>query len=203
MRLHRGILLSLLACASPTAAQSPAGHPGWHVGGGVEALRFAHVAVSQAAPGVAAKVRPSARPAVHLAIGRGVGPWGLELEAGWAGGHVEIGNEVVSVQDRQADVSRYRVALAIARRIASTGSGFIEAALAPTLDVWSVQGDGRARAGAEGRLILRALLGAIELENRLSAGLSGSPIVAEDIGEVSDLRGLQTLSVGIGLRLRI
>jgi len=200
MRLHRSVLFSLLAAAPPIAAQTPAGHPGWYLGGGAEAIRFAHVAVSQAAPGVAAEIRPSARPGVYVAVGRAVGPWGLELEAGWAGGHIEVGNDVVSVQDRQSDVSRYRLAIGIARRIAAAGSGVVEVALAPTLDLWSLEGDGRLRAGAEVRLAVRVPLGTVELENRLSAGLSGNPIEEEVIGEVSDLRGLRTLSVGIGLR---
>jgi hypothetical protein len=203
MRLHRSLLLSLLAATPPAAAQLPAGHPGWQLGGGVEAVQFAHVAVSQAAPGVAAKVGPSARPAVRLSVGRAVGMWSLELEGGWAGGHIEVGNDVVSVQDRQAEVSRYRLALAVGHRIAAIGAGGVEVALAPTLDLWSVEGDGRPRAGAEARLALRVPLGAVELDNRVCAGVSGSPVEAEDIGEVSDLRGLRTLSVGIGLRFGI
>jgi hypothetical protein len=73
----------------------------------------------------------------------------------------------------------------------------------PTLDLWSVDGDGRVRAGAEGQMVLRVPLGAVELVNRLSAGLSGNPIQAEDLGDVSDLRGLRALSVGIGLRFPI
>jgi hypothetical protein len=50
--------------------------------------------------------------------------------------------------------------------------------------------------------MLRIPLGAVELENRLGVGLSGNPIEAGDIGEVSDLRGLRTLLVGMGLRFR-
>ena len=73
----------------------------------------------------------------------------------------------------------------------------------PTLDLWSVQGDGRGRAGAEARLAVRVPLGAVELENRISAGLSGNPIEIEDVGVVSDLRGLRMLAVGIALRIRI
>jgi hypothetical protein len=203
MRLHRSFLLSLLAAARPTAAQTPASPPGWHLGGGIEAVRFGHVAVSQAVPGVAAEIRPSARPAVHLSVGRTIGPWRLDLEAGWAGGHIEAGNDLLSIQDRGSDVSRYRLALGIARRIAATGSGLLEIALVPTLDLWSVDGDGRVRAGAEGRLAVRVPLGTVELENRLSAGVSGNPIEPEDVGEVTDLRGLRALSVGIGLRFPI
>jgi len=206
MRLHPAtilpVFLSLLAAAPPTTAQAPADDTGWRLGGGVEALRFGHVAVIEAVPGAAAEIRPSGRPAVYLSIGRGFGAWGLDVEAGWAGGHIEAGNDVLSIQDRTSDVTRYRLALGIARRVAEAGSGTIAAALAPTLDLWSVDGETRARAGAELRLVLHVPLGAVELENRIGVGLSGNPVEAADIGEVSDLRGLRTILVGVGLRLR-
>ena len=89
MRLHLITLSSLLAAAPPATAQTPAGHAGWHLGGGVEAVRFGHVAVSGGLPGTAAEIRPSPRSAVHLSAGRTLGPWAVGLEAGWAGGHVE------------------------------------------------------------------------------------------------------------------
>jgi hypothetical protein len=202
MRLHPSLLLSLLAAAPPIAAQMPADDTGWHLGGGVEAVRFGHVAVTEAAPGVATEVRPTGRPAIHLSVGRKYGSWGLDLEAGWAGGHIEAGNDALFIQDRTSDVSRYRLAIGITRRVASAGSGVIAVGLAPTLDLWAVDGDSRVRAGAEGRLVLRVPLGAVELENRIGVGLSGNPIEATDIGEVSDLRGLRTVLVGVGLRLR-
>jgi hypothetical protein len=202
MRLHPSILLSLLAAAPPTAAQTQTGYTGWHLGGGVEAVRFGHVAVSEAAPGVAAEVRPSGRPAIHISAGRRYGSWGLDLEAGWAGGHIEAGNDALSIQDRTSEVSRYRLAIGIARQIASVGNGTIGIALAPTLDLWAVDGDSRVRAGAEGRLVLRVPLGSVELENRIGAGVSGNPIEAADIGEILDLRRLRVLFMGVGLRLR-
>ena len=99
-------------------------------------------------------------------------------------------------------MSRYRLAIGIARRVASAGSGVIAVALAPTLDLWAVDGDNRVRAGAEGRLVLRVPLGAVELENRIGVGFSGNPIEAADIGAVSDLRGLRSILVGVGLRFR-
>ncbi len=199
MPLRPSLLLSLLAAAPPVAAQTPAGNDGWHLGGGVEVVRFGHVAVSDAAPGVAAAVRPSARPAIHLSVERGSGAWGVELEAGWAGGHLEAGNDALSIQDRSSAVSRYRLALGIARRVAAVGNGTVGFALVPTLDLWAVSGEHRLRAGAEGRLVLRIPLGSVELENRVGVGLSGNPVDLTDIGEVSDLRGLRTVFVGLGL----
>jgi hypothetical protein len=202
MRLHPSLLISLLAAAPPTSAQTPAGHTGWYLGGGVEAVRFGHVAVSAAAPGVAAEVRPSGRRAIHLSVGREYASWGLEFEAGWAGGHLEAGNDALSIQDRTTDVSRYRLAIGVVRKIADAGDGVIGVAVASVLDLWAVGGDTRARAGAEGRLVLRVPLGSVELENRIGVGFSGNPLEASDVGEVSDLRGLQSMFVGVGLRFR-
>jgi hypothetical protein len=199
MRLHTALLTSLLVAAPPTAAQTPADHTGWRLGGGVEAVRFGHVAGSQAVPGVAAEVRPSARAALHLAAGRAYRDWDLEVEAGWAGGHIEAGNDALSIQDKTSDVTRYRLAIGIGRRLAGAGPGRLSVALVPTLDLWAIDGDNRGRAGVEGRLLLRVPLGSVELENRIGVGFSGNPIEATDIGEVSDLQGLRAVSVGVGL----
>ncbi len=147
MRLHPALLTSLLVAPPPTAAQVPADHPGWRLGGGVEAVRFGHVAVSRAVPGVAAEVRPTGRPAVHLSAGKSYEAWNVELEAGWAGGHIEAGNDVLSIQDKTADVTRYRLAVGIGRRLALAGSGEVSVAVVPTLDLWAVEGATRVRAG--------------------------------------------------------
>ena len=116
MRLRPSILFSLLAAAPPIAAQTPAESTGWHLGGGLDAVRFGHIAVSEAAPGVAAEVRPSGRPAVQLSAGRTYGAWGIGLEIGWAGGHIEAGKR----RDLHSgsDVRRHPLP---ARRLASPG----------------------------------------------------------------------------------
>jgi hypothetical protein len=200
MRLSFSLLIALLAAAPPTAAQTPAVHDGWYLGGSMDALRFGHVAVSEAEPGLAAKVRPSGRAALRLAAGRTVGAWAVSLEAGWAGGNIEIGNDVVSVRDLTSDVTRYRLALPVGRRLTAVGTGRLDFELAPTADVWSVTGDTRARAGAEGRVLLVVPLGEVSLENRIGVGYSGSPIEASDLGQVAEERGLWTFLIGLGLR---
>jgi hypothetical protein len=203
MRLTSSLLLTLLAAAPPIAAQTSAAHDGWHLGGGVDALRFGQVVVSDAPPGVAAELRPSGRLAVHLRLGRSLGPWDVSLEANWADGHVEARNDVVSISDRSADVSRYRLAFALGRRLAAIGSGALGVELAPTFDWWSVTGESRLRAGAEGRLVLFVPVGTVELEHRIGFGLSGSPIEAADAGAGAEQRGLRTLLIGLGLRTRL
>jgi hypothetical protein len=200
MRLSLSLLIALLAAAPPTAAQTPAVHNGWHLGGGVDALRFGYVAVSDAEPGAAAKVRPSSRAGFRLGVGRTAGLWDLTLEAGWAEGEIEIGSDVLSVRDLTSDVTRYRLSLAVGHRLTTLATGQLGFELAPTVDLWSVTGDTRTRAGAEGRLVLGMQLGAVELENRIGVGLSGSPVEASDLGQVAEERGLWTLLVGLGLR---
>ena len=200
MRLYFSLLIPLLAATPPTAAQTPAVEDGWHLGGGVDALRFGQVAVSDAEPGAAAKVRPSGRGGLRLGVGRTAGLWDVSLEVGWAEGEIEIGNDVLSVRDLTADVTRYRLSLAVGHRITTIETGRLGFELAPTLDLWSVTGESRPRAGAEGRLVLRLPLGAVDLENRIGVGLSGSPIEASDLGQVAEERGLWTLLVGLGLR---
>lgn len=200
MRLHSSLLLALLAAPPPTSAQTHAVPDGWRLGGGVEAVRFGHVAVTDAAPGVAAEIRPSGRAGVHLAATRSSGPWDLSVEAGWATGHIEASNDVVAIRDLTSDVTRYRLAVGLTRSVLTSGAGVVAVGLVPTLDLWAVEGESRLRAGAEGRLVLRVPLGAVELENRVGLGLSGNPIEAADVGETADLRGLRAVVVGVGLR---
>ncbi len=203
MRLHSSLLLALLAAPPPTSAQTHAVPDGWRLGGGVEAVRFGHVAVTDAAPGVAAEIRPSGRAGVHLAVTRSSGAWDLSVEAGWAAGHIEASNDVVAIRDLTSDVTRYRLAVGITRNVLTSGPGVVAAGLVPTLDLWAVEGESRLRAGAEGRLVLRVRLGAVELENRVGLGLSGNPIEAADVGEAAGLRGLRAVVVGVGLRFGV
>ena len=200
MRLPFTLPLALLAAAPPAAAQTSAAHHGWHLGGGVSVVQFGHVVVSDAAPGVAAELRPSSRLAFHLAVARSLGLWDVWAEAGLAEGHIEARNDVVALSDLTADVSRYRLALGVTRRVIAIGTGNLGLALAPTLDLWSVDGDSRVRGGAEARLLLRVPLGSWEVEHRLGVGLSGSPIEAADVGDVADQRALRTFTIGLGLR---
>lgn len=200
MRLARSLLLALLAAPPPLAAQMPARRHGWHLGAGVDAVRFGHVAIGEAAPGVPAEVRPSARPALHLTVARSASPWEVSVEVGWAGGNIEAGNDRIAILDLTAEVSRYRLSLGLTRRLAALGAGGLHVQLAPAIDIWSVTGEARARAGAEARLMLLVPLGSVELEHRAGFGLSGSPIEAEDLGQAVEERGLRALSIGVGLR---
>ena len=200
MRCRFTLLLPLLAAAPPSAAQTPAARPGWYLGGGADALRFGHTLVADGGPGVTAEVGPSGRVGLHLSLARAVEPWRVSLEAGWAEGHIEAGNEAVSVRDLTVDVTRYRLALGLSRHLAMLGSAGLALELGPTVDLWSVSEDSRVRAGAEGRVVLRVPVGRVELEHRIGVGISGSPIEGADVGPAADERSLRTLLVGLGLR---
>jgi hypothetical protein len=64
-----------------------------------------------------------------------------------------------------------------------------------------VDGDHRLEVGVETSLALRLPVGPLELENRITLGISGSPIDQEDIGEGGAMRSLRTLAFGFGLRV--
>jgi hypothetical protein len=113
---------------------------------------------------------------------------------------VEASNDAVSIRDRTADLSRYRAALVVGRRLTRVGAGSVSVELEPTLDLWSLDGETRTRAGVQGGLTLRVPFGPLELEQRLVAGLSPSPLVSADVGGEFEVRALRTLGIGLGVR---
>jgi hypothetical protein len=199
MRLQFSFLLALLAAAPPTAAQTPARN-GWYLGGGADALRFGHTSLVTDGSGLELEVRPTTSLAVHLTVGRSAGSWDLSLETGWAEGHVEARNDDFSIRDLTSSVTRYRLGLTAGRRLAELGGGALFVELTPTLDLWSVLDEHRTRAGAEGRLVLRVPIGALELENRVGLGLSGTPLEEADLGSATEESGLRPLMIGVGVR---
>ena len=202
MRLRSSLpLLALLAAAPPAAAQVPAAPQGWHLGAGVDVLQFGDVGVSDPVAADGPELRPSGRLAVHVRLVRAFAPWHGALEADWAGGSIDAHNDIVVITDRSSGVSRYRIALALGRRLAGIGSGALLAELVPTVDLWSLLGEHRIRAGAEGRLVLLVPLAGVQLEHRLGLGISGSPLEPSDIGPAARTRPLRTMSAGLGLRL--
>ena len=74
-------------------------------------------------------------------------------------------------------------------------------AVRPMLDLWSLDGETRVRAGAECGLGLRLPLGGAAIENRIGFGMSGSPLEPADVDEVFETRPLRAVNVGVGLRI--
>jgi hypothetical protein len=200
-------LLILLVIGVPSAAlaQSPRAAPwagGWWLALGAEGVRFSAIASStDGPPDAAAHLRPSRRTGVHLALAKGLGSWRAQLEAGWAQGGAEAGNESLAVRDKSLDLSRYRLAPGVERRVVVVGTGELALALAATFDLWRADGNTRPRVGGEGRVALRLPLGRVALENRLTAGVSGSPLDAEDVGEGFERTALSWLGFGVALWL--
>jgi hypothetical protein len=198
--------LALVVCLLSSPAVLPAQSGGedrrWLLGIGGDAIRFSSAArATSAEQGVAATLRPTGRLGLHLSLARMLGTWEVALETSWAGGHVEAGNDAITVQDRGSDMSRYRLAPSVGRRVAQVGSGSLGLVVSPTFDLWMVSGENRGRVGVEARLSLRLALGKAELENRVTVGLSGNPVTRADVGDDFELGGLRTLAFGAGLRI--
>ncbi len=199
----RLLFLSLAAALVPAilpAQTVPAA--GWSLTLAAEGVRFGWMA--EAAPELSptrAELRPSGRGGLHLTLEHSFGHWRAQLDAGWAAGEAEAGNEVLAIRDKSLDMSRYRLAPAIERRVSSLGAGELAVGLAPTLDLWQTNGNSRPRLGVEGRLAVRVPLGWMTLENRVAFGVSGAPLNQEDAGEGFELRALRWLAFGVGLRV--
>lgn len=200
------LMLALLVLVLPSGALAQAVAPappwggGWWLAFGGDGTWFGSIANTTAALAeLTAEIRPTRRTAVYLAVARGFGDWRAHLELGWAQGDAEAGNEMVSVRDKTLDLSRYRLAPGVERRVTGVGTGELALGLATTLDLWRASGNTRPRLGAEGRVALRLPLGKLALENRLTAGLSGSPLDAEDLGDGFEMRSLSWLAFGVAL----
>ncbi len=202
MRVVLALLTFAFASSAVAQTAAPASFPtsSWWVSLGAEGTRFGSIARTiDAAPEASAEIRPTRRTGVRLAVARGFGVWRAQLELGWAQGQAEAGNDVIVVRDQTLDLSRYRLAPGIERRVTGVGAGELTAALATTLDIWRASGDTRPRLGAEARLALRLPLGKLALENWLAFGLSASPLDAEDLGDGFERSSLSWLAFGVGL----
>ena len=199
MRLLPGALVALFSAAGPLSAQSTA--PAWHVSAAVEALRFASAAQQTGAAPSPVDLRPSGRLGLRIGLARHLGAWSLGASLGWASGDIEASNDNVAIRDRGVDLTRRRLALSLERRVARLGGGELAAGVGPTIDLWSVSGDTRARVGAEAEMAVRLPLGAVALENRLVFGMSASPVEKTDVGGGFRLSSLKTLGYVVGLRL--
>jgi len=174
----------------------------WGLAVGGDGTRFGAIARDATAPAESATdLRPSPRTGLRIGVTRGLGAWRVQLEAGWAQGEAEAGDETLVVRDKTLDLSRYRLAPGVETRVAGIGSGELAVALAPTLDLWRASGSSRLRLGVEGRCTLRVALGEVALENRLTVGLSQSPLDPEDLGDGFDTKRLRWLAFGVGVWL--
>jgi hypothetical protein len=199
----RFLALAVTAAVAPASLRAQATPPArWSLTVAAEGVRFGQTARERLeVSGGRIGLRPSGRIGGHVAIERSFGPWRVHLGAGWAGGDAEATNEAVSIRDKTLDLSRYRVAPALERRIAALGGGELAAGLGPTIDLWRSGGDTRPRLGIEARAAVRLPLGRMALENRVAFGLSGAPLEREELEEEFELRTLRALAFAVGLRM--
>ena len=196
------VVLALGIFAGHGAAAQSTSPPRWHLTLAGEGLRFSRAAVDTSAPpDLQASLRPTSRVGAQIGLDRAFGRWEAGISVGYAAGQVEVYNESVRVVDRTAPITRYRVAAFVGRALTRIGSGRLVARAAPTADLWGVDGDDRLEVGVETSLALRLPLGPLELENRVTLGISGSPIDQADVGEGGATRSLRTLAFGLGIRV--
>jgi hypothetical protein len=197
-RLVSTTLLAACLSAGPLTAQAPSR---WSWSLGLEGLRFGAGAQDTVAEsGSAVALRPSGRIGARLGVHRALGSWTAGLTIGVAQGNVEAANEVVAIRDRTADLSRYRAGVAVERRLARPRQGHLSFGVEPSLDLWSLDGETRTRAGLQAGLTLRLPLGTLELEQRIIVGVSRSPLEAADLGGAFERRSLRMLGFGVGVR---
>jgi hypothetical protein len=199
----RFLALALTAALVPVPLRAQTAAPSrWSLTLAVEGLRFGQAA-RERLDGSRTEIglRPSGRVGGHLTLERSFGPWRMQLEVGWAGGDAEAANEAVAIRDKTLELSRYRIAPAVERRLAALGTGELVVGLAPTMDIWRTGGDTRPRLGLESRAAARLPLGRAALENRVAFGLSRGPLVMDDLEEGFELRTLRALAFAVGLRV--
>ncbi len=198
------LVLALGMAVTPVFLAAQTGPvPGWSLTLGAEGVRFGGIGVQGEDSPARAELRPSGRAGFKATLERSFGAWRAQVEAGWAAGEAEVGNELVAIRDKELDMSRYRVAPALERRVSTLGPGELAIALAPTLDVWQTDETSHPRLGVEGRLAVRVPLGRLALENRVAFGISGAPMDQEDVGDLFELRALTWLAFGVGLRVSL
>ena len=200
MTCLRLLVLAVVVVPAPLAGQSVP--PGWTVSVGLEGIRFGQAARDTVgADGAAPWLRPSGRIGVRVALQRRAGGWRVGAAVGWAGGNVEAGNDAVAIRDRTTSLARYRAAAVLQRRVARVGSGEIALEASPGVDLWSVDGDTRARLAGQAALLVRLPAGAVAVEHRLAVGVSASPLEDEDVGGEFELRPLSAVEFGVGVRI--
>lgn len=196
------LVSGLLLAASALAGQSPA--PRWHLqfGTALEGFGGASADTSTIA-GTEVEVRPASRLAFAVGLHRWWGSWETGVEVGYGSGALRAATDELQLDDRTADVTRYRAALLLGKRLAHLGNATLTLQVGPAVDHWELGGyGGRTTFAALAGLALRFPLGArVEFENRVQGSLGGSPFQRETLPPEAEIRSLRTLGVGAGLRI--
>jgi len=131
--------------------------------------------------------------------------WVLRLEAGIARGHL-VGRDsssTIELVQLGTSMPRYRIEPLMGWRMTPVGAGALLLYLGPTLDWWRLDGYTRFTIGGEVRLALQAPLGRLLLENYIGYGLAPQPFPAQALDPTIATHALQTLALGLSLRVRL
>jgi hypothetical protein len=203
MQTLRLAAVLLLVTARPMRAQTV--RDGWEL-----SLLASHVGFTGAARdpvavrGSTAELHPGSRFAGSADLSHRHGLWEFALSLGLSKGNLLAQTEDLALTDRTTATNRWRVGLALGRRVVGVGATEVWLSGGPALDYWQVTTlDGKFSPGVEASLSLRVPLGRFEIENRASFGVSGSPFRRSDLPVTTDTRVLRAFSLGIGARYHL
>lgn len=200
---HRLFPTLLALWALPLSAQAADRGWGLHLGIARDAFTGGSSDTSTIA-GTEVEVTPAPRIAIATGLTRQAGAWEFGLELGYSSGGLRASTDAIRIDDRSNDVTRYRAALTVGRRLARSGPVSLFLLASPGLDHWDTEGiSTRTTVALRGGLVLRIPFGRVDFENRLLAGIGGSPFRREDIPPEGKVESLRTLSLGAALRLRL
>lgn len=201
----RGTALCLILLAPSIPARVAAQEPErrWALRLDVSRDAFSGGSIDTTAiPGTEVEVTPAPRLAFEAGVSRGLGVWRISLTGGYAAGGLRAKSPALIVDDRTGDVTRYRAALLLSRRLIRRGAGSLLLLAGPAVDHWSISGIGN-RTTLSGRVGLSTCvsLGGLALDNTVAFGMGGSPFRRRDLPVEAGIRSLRTWSFGAGIRL--
>ncbi|HXE56392.1 MAG TPA: hypothetical protein VNK43_00180 [Gemmatimonadales bacterium] len=198
-------LVPLLLAGSTVAQQAPgsADRGGLRLSLGIARSSFRGALADTATiPDQDTELGPASRVGVDVELAWRRGAWEIGLGLGYSSGALRAETDDAATEDRTFSTDRFRAAIVVGRRIARLGANELLLAAGPTLDRWTLTGSDReTRFGAQAELALRIPLGAVELENSVAYGISGSPFDEAGLPPTMERRALRTLSVGAALRI--
>ncbi|MDH4347560.1 MAG: hypothetical protein OEW17_02040, partial [Gemmatimonadota bacterium] len=127
--------------------------------------------------------------------------WEAGISGGYSSGNLRAVAPDVAVEDRSGGITRYRLALIVARRIVSFSPASVHAVAGPVLDRWeSSDLGGHTAWGGRMGAALRFALGRASIENAVLFTVGGSPFDSEALPPGVILRPLRSWSAAVGMR---